>query len=129
MNRALVILFFFGLFVCGCEKEKESDGNILYGTWVKGSNAGDTLRFYKSNRKNILAYNVSFNAALPVPIETEFIYNRGKLSLKYYGSSDSYYAVDTFKWIRVGEEFEVQGIQLFSFISSTQVHFTYRKVQ
>jgi hypothetical protein len=129
MNRALVIFFSVGLFVCGCEKEKQSDENILYGTWVKGSNVGDTLRFYKSNGKNILAYNVSFNAALPAPIETEFIYNLGKLSLKYYGSLDSYHPVDTFKWIRVGEEFEVQGIQLFSFMSSTVVHFTYRKIQ
>src|SRR5687768_3299872 len=87
MNRAWVSLLISGLFVCGCEKEKTSGENIFYGTWVKGSNYGDTLRFYKNNGKNILAYNGSFNTALPAPIETEFIYRQGKLSLKYYGSS------------------------------------------
>lgn len=99
------------LIISGCKKNTASEERILYGTWVKGTNAGDTLRFYKSNGRNRIAYNLSFNPALPAPVEREYVF------------------IESFRWRSIGKEFELKGIELFSFMSSTTASFIYRKIE
>jgi hypothetical protein len=122
-------LIAFGLIFFGCKKGDKLPEAILYGTWIKGSNAGDTLQFMRKNNKNILRYNISFNAALPAFTDVEFKYRDGKLSAKLYlPAAPDFYPIDSFRWKQVGSEFEIQGIQLYPILSSTEVHFTYRKI-
>ena len=127
ISAALILAGFLLLFA-GCKKHSQSE-TILMGTWIKGTNAGDTLQFIRKNNKNILRYNPSFNPSLPGISEKEYIYLNGKLSIKLFSPfSEDFYPIDSFTWKRVGVEFEIQGIQLFSILSSTQVHFIYRKI-
>jgi hypothetical protein len=126
----LIFIAFTGiaLFTVACKKKRDSDAGILYGTWVKGTNAGDTLLFKTKSSKNVLFYNVSFNAAAPTYTETEFNYQNGKLYIAPFGLGSELNEISSFTWKQYGKEFEVQGIQLFSFLSSTQVMFNYKKI-
>jgi hypothetical protein len=126
----LILIAFTGiaLFTGACKKKNDSDPGILYGTWVKGINAGDTLVFINKNGKKILAYNPSFNATQPTYTETGFDYQNGKLYLAPFSGSTALSEINSFTWKQYGKEFEVQGIQLFSFLSSTQVMFNYKKI-
>jgi len=117
------------LLSTGCKKNKVQDEAALYGTWVKGPNAGDTLWFMKKNNQYILRQNESFNAAMPVYTEKEYRFRDGKLGIKLYSpSSQEYYPISSFTWTQPGSEFSLQGIQLFLFMSSTLTYFTYRKI-
>ena len=64
----------FALIFSGCKKSDTQSETILFGTWVKGANPGDTLQFMRKNNKNILRYNMSFSAALTAFTEVEFRY-------------------------------------------------------
>ena len=117
------------LLSTGCKKNKVQDEAVLYGTWVKGANAGDTLWFMKKNNQYILRQNESFNATMPVYSEKEYRFRDGKLGIKLYSpSSQDYYPIGSFTWTQAGSEFTLQGSQLFLFMSSTLTYFTYRKV-
>lgn len=119
----------FPFLLAGCKKNNAQDEAALYGTWVKGANAGDTLRFMKKNNQYILRQNESFNAAMPVYSEKEYRFRDGKLGIKLYSpSSQEYYSIGSFAWTQAGSEFTLQGIQLFLFMSSTLTYFTYRKI-
>jgi hypothetical protein len=128
ISAALVIIA-FAIFFTGCSKEDTASESALFGTWVKGSNAGDTLRFMRKDNKYIMLQNESFNAGLPRYTEKEYRFRNGQLSIKIFAPvSQEFYPLDSFSWTQVGEEFTVQGIQLFMFMSSTQTYFTYRKL-
>lgn len=112
-----------------CGKDADGDEAVLYGTWVKGSNAGDTLLFFRRANGNFLAYNLSFNPALAAPTEVEYAYRNNVLYLgTYLAQNGGLFQVHSFTWGRFGTEFEVQGSELYPFMSSTLVRFTYRKV-
>src|SRR5688572_7260035 len=120
------IVIAFALIFVGCKKEYTQFD--LSGTWVKGRNAGDTLQFLRKNSKDILRYNMSFNAAMPAFKEVEYKYEGGKLSVKLYSPIlDDFYPINSFAWKHAGNEFEIRGIELFSILASTEVYFTYRK--
>jgi hypothetical protein len=126
---SLIIVISFASILISCKKEHIQSENVLFGTWVKGTNAGDTLQFMRINNKNILRYNISFNAAMPAFKEVEYKYQDGKLGIKlYYPTVQDFYPINSFTWKQVRSEFEIQGIELFSILSSTQVYFTYRKI-
>ncbi|MEI9912283.1 MAG: hypothetical protein WDO71_23080 [Bacteroidota bacterium] len=73
--------------------------------------------------------NESFNAGMPHYTEKEYRFRNGQLSIKLYAPiSQEFYPIDSFSWTQVGEEFTIQGIQLFMFMSSTMTYFTYRKL-
>jgi len=125
-----VLLFAAGLWFSDCNKNVATNESVLYGTWIKGSNAGDTLRFFKKDDKNILAYNLSFNASLPAPTETEYIYQNGKPGIKnYLATPNNFFIIQSFEWKQTGRKFELQGSELFPFMASTMVRFTYHKIQ
>ena len=128
LSPALVIIVFAFLFA-GCSKEDTASESALYGTWVKGSNAGDTLRFMRKDNKYIMLQNESFNAGMPHYTEKEYRFRNGRLSIKIFAPvSQDFYPIDSFSWTQVGEEFTIKGFQLFMFMSSTQTSFTYRKL-
>ena len=112
-----------------CKKEKSGDESIFYGTWVKGTNVSDTLRFYQKSGRNIMAYNLSFNPSLPAPTEVEYFYNDGKLSFRYINFPNSTFSINSFVWKQFGNEFDILGYELFNIMSSTQTHFLYHKIQ
>ena len=112
-----------------CKKEQAANATLLTGTWIKGANAADTLYFRQNNGKNVLHYNISFNAALPAFTEIEYSFQNGKLALKnFMAAQNDFYVIESFNWKQEGKEFEVLGYQLFPIMSSTQARFTYRKI-
>lgn len=112
-----------------CKKDNNPSENLLTGIWVKGANAGDTLQFMKKDGKSILRYNRSGNAAFPSYAESEYRYTNGKLDIKTFSPTiQEFYPITSFTWKRTGREFEILGIELFAFLSSTQVRYMYRKL-
>ncbi len=66
---------------------------------------------------------------LPVVAQTEYNYKNGKLGLKrFYSNDKTFYPIQSFMWIEQGKEFEIRAIELFSFISSTDSKYSYKKV-
>ena len=125
------MIVFIGLFAASftmlnCTKDKSQNESIFYGTWVKGTNTGDTLQFYQKNGKNILALNYSFNSLIYAPTEFEYFYVNDHLSIRHTSTD---FSIESFTWKQVGQEFELQGTELFPFMSSTQVYFNYRKIR
>ena len=115
------------LFSFACKKSSGDEAD-LYGTWVKGSNAGDTLWFMKKNGKDILRQPESFNPLTPTYSEKEYYYKDGKLSIKSFApTSQEYYPIDSFSWTQAGKEFTIQNSELFIFMSSI-VTYKYRKL-
>jgi hypothetical protein len=126
---AFASLLVASFIMLNCNKQKSENETVLYGMWTKGTNAGDTLLFYKRNERNILSYNVSFNPGLPAPVEVNFWFTNGKLSTRSSGSRGGASPIESFTWKQQGQEFEIKGIELFPFMSSTQVYFTYHKIR
>lgn len=128
MLRIIVALIAFTLLVMGCDKDNAS-GNALHGTWVKGTAHGDTLQFIRKNNKDILLINMSFNPSLQANTEREYKYGNGKLDIMLYPVPPDFYPVESFTWIQTGREFKVRGIDLFPFMSASNVFFNYKKIR
>lgn len=112
-----------------CKKDHNGSESVLYGTWVKGSNFGDTLWFMQKNGKNIMRMADSFNAGRAVYSEKEYRFRNGIPEIKMFSPSpDDYYPISSFKWIQHGSRFSLKGFQLYLFMSSTMTEFTYRKI-
>ena len=112
-------------FCTACSKNDADNENIMYGTWVKGTHAGDTLVFMRKNGQDILKSNQSFNPNLPTYKESEFSYSNNKLSVALISSKAE---ISSFAWKQQGKVFELNGYELFPFMSSTVSVFTYTKV-
>lgn len=120
------LLLAAGAAFWGCNKDEDGAASIFYGTWVKGPAAGDTLRFFRKDGKNILSCNLSFTPALTAPSEIEYTYANGKLHLHYAAEP---LAIESFEWKQHGKEFELLGFELFLFMSSSVTRFTYHKIE
>jgi len=118
----------FALLAIACSKNDSDNASLLYGTWVKGAQTGDTLWFLRKGGKNIMRSNQSFNPGLTVYKEEEYAFKNGKLSRVLAPASSAFSHIDSFTWTQQGKEFEVLGYQLFMFMSSTLTKFTYTKV-
>lgn len=128
IRLVLTLVFCISLFA-GCKKDGAHSASDLYGIWIKGNQAGDTLQFLQKNGKDIMRQNESFNPSMPAYTEKEYIFHNGKLSVKLYTPfSEDFYPIDSFRWKRTGKEFSIQGIQLYMFMAATNVYFTYRKL-
>ena len=111
-----------------CKKDIAGDESDLYGTWVKGSNFGDTLWFMKKNGQKIIRMPESFNPLLPTYSEKEYQFSDGMLHIQSFApSSPEYFPIDSFKWTDPGKEFTIQNSQLFIFMSSI-ITYKYRKI-
>ena len=130
LKTIIFFAFIVATALCACtKKDSEEVGDTIEGVWVKGSHIGDTLRFYKKNGKNVVAYNMSFNTLMPAPTEREYLLKDGKFSLQLLDRSNRFHPIESFKWKEVNKEFEVEGIELFPFMSSMRTYFTYRRIQ
>ena len=129
MLRLLICLFMaFALLAIACSKNDNDNESLLYGTWVKGTQTGDTLWFLRKAGKNIMRSNQSFNPGLTMYKDEEYAFKNGKLSRVLAPVSSAFSHIDSFTWKQEGKEFEVLGYQLFLFMSSTLTKFTYTKV-
>ena len=124
----LFVVLLFTIFISSCRKDNDGEESLFYGIWVE-ERSGDSLQFYKKNNNNILAYNVSFNAALPAYTEKQYIYRNGKLSIRMYQPSREFYEIESFTWKQPATQFEIRAIELFPILSSSVARFTYRKIQ
>ena len=77
----------------------------------------------------MITYNVSMNAFLPAQTQNEFIYRNNKFGIKDgLNGPGNFRFLQTFKWQQKGKSFEVQGIEWFSFLSSTAALFKFTKI-
>jgi hypothetical protein len=120
----ILVLFFVAAFI-SCSKDSELAPEYFYGQWK--TSYGDTVIFSRKNGMNIATYNYSMNSLFPTRGDHEFAYRDGKLGLKISSTSDFNF-LGSFKWIQPGQSFEVQGIEWFSFLSSTLGYFTFTKL-
>ena len=129
--RALVtgtIIITFVILSLACKKDIDGVESDLYGTWVKGSNIGDTLWFMKTNGKYIMRIPESFNPLMPRYSEKEYQFKDGKLKIKSFApTSREYFTINSFTWIRPKEEFTVTNSELFIMLSSI-VTYKYQKL-
>lgn len=122
-----IILVLASLFFA-CKKDVTGDESDLYGTWVKGSNFGDTLWFMKKNGQSIIRMPESFNPLLPVYSEKEYRLNGEVLSIKLFAStSQEYFPINSFKWTDPGKEFTILNNQLYIILSS-MITYKYKKI-
>ncbi len=126
MLRLTGLLITLAFIISSCSKNND-DADILHGTWVKGSNFGDTLIFSRENGAYVLKYNMSFNPTLPAYHTSSYTYQDNKLKVDLYGSLIKT-EISSFTWKQHGKEFEVLGYQLFPIMSSTGTKFTYTKI-
>jgi len=124
---AILVLVLASLFFA-CKKDISGEESDLYGTWVKGSNFGDTLWFMKKNGQNLMRVSETFNPLIPNYSEKEYQFSGGMLNIKSFApSSQEYFPIDSFKWTDPGKEFTIQNSQLFIFMSSI-ITYKYRKI-
>jgi hypothetical protein len=114
-----------------CSKDSDNSSSaILYGTWIKGANVGDTIWFYKEAGKDIMKYDASFNPLLPLTTTTEYKFENDQLLTKgYLGMGTDFHAIQGFAWKQRGSEFELQGSEIYVFMSSTLTKFTFHKAR
>lgn len=125
---ALTVVLIAVLLSFGCKKDKITSEPGLQGTWVRGSDFGDTLWFMKKNGQNIIRIPDSFNPLIPVYSEKEYRLQNGELSIKSFApASQEYYPINSFNWTDPGREFTIQNSHLFLFMSS-MVTFRYKKI-
>jgi len=127
ISAGLIILLLASLALA-CKKDVAGDSSDLYGTWVKGSNFGDTLWFMKKNGQSIVRVPESLNPLTPAYAEKEYRLSGGVLSIKsFMPSSQEFYPITSFTWTDPGQEFTIQNSQLFLFMSSI-ITYKYRKI-
>ena len=121
-----IVVFLISLFAC--KKNYETNESVLHGTWVKGSNWGDTLWFMKKNGKNIIRMPDSFNPLMGSYAEHEYRLKDGVLDIRLFApSSQEYFPITSFTWTDPGKEFTILNSQLYLFLSS-MITYKYRKI-
>jgi len=124
----LSVISFLACLSINCTKGLNGDESDLYGTWIKGSNLGDTLWFMKKNGKNILRMPESFNPSMPMYGEREYQFKNGVLNIRSFApSGPEYFPITSFAWVDRGKEFTIQNSQLFMFMSSI-ITYRYKKI-
>jgi len=127
-RNALIILFLLGtqsILNISCNKDHEI--SQFYGKWQ--TSYGDVVEFSRSNSEDIITYNATMNLSMPMRKSYPYTYRNNKLGIKNgLNGPNNYYFFQSFRWIQQNKSFEIQGIQWFSFISSTQTYFTFTKM-
>ena len=128
----LVLLAAPAALITGCSRSNPINEATFYGTWTKGTHAGDTLVFSRKSGLNILRYNLSFNDQLPVYIETEFKVQEERLyvTLPFTMTAmiSNFVAADNFTWINKGRQFSMKGNQLWPILAQADAQFTFTKL-
>jgi hypothetical protein len=131
-RNLLFALAITALLFAACDKDNETEPeDVFHGTWVKGSNYGDTIWFYKKNGVHIMKSNQSFNPGLYAPYEREYKFENNQFALVYNNGTTPTgleFPVASFKWTVPGKRFEVQGSDFYMFLASTLVKYEFRKI-
>ena len=99
MNRDLQVSNDISASTNNCKKDNSQDESVLYGTWVRGPNFGDTLWFKKAGGKYIMRQPESFNPLLPKYAKKEYQLKDGILSIKSFAPAlQEYFQINSFKW-------------------------------
>jgi hypothetical protein len=141
MHKTLFVCLIAGtFFFAGCDKKGSSSNpdpeTALLGTWVRvddtpGSQPADTLRFFRKNGKDLLAFYCAGSPGpnWPSQAETEYKFNSGKLSYKdYSGTNSDFHTVESFEWITKEKAFSVKLYQILLYMSA-DYRVTYQKIQ
>ncbi len=120
-----ILLVMVSVFI-SCQKKDTTPNSSLYGQWK--TSYGDTITFSQENGKDILTYDLSLNASMPVDTKKEFTYRDNKLGILDGLNGNDFRILQTFKWKQEGRAFEVQGIEWFLFVNSTNSYFTFTKI-
>ena len=126
MKRLPVLLCFAGIFICACTKSNNSSETFLYGTWVKGNNPGDTLLFMNENGRHIFQFPAALSSAMYGYTKRPYRYQQKKLYVQL--ASDIEFPLSSFKWITEGKSFELQGNDLYPYMSSIAPKHVYTRV-
>ena len=111
-------------FAC-TKNDSSGSAAAFYGTWIKGTQPGDTLWFMKKGGKDMLKYNMSFNPQMTNYVEVEYAYQNNKLSVATMSSTPT--EISSFIWKEPNHSFQLAGYQLYMFMSSTLTTFTFVK--
>ena len=66
---------------------------------------------------------------MPTTTDHEYNYQDIKLGLKNgLNGPNGFHILQSFRWLQRARQFEVQGVEWFLFISSTQTYFTFTKI-
>ena len=123
-NFALIIA---SLFLISCKKDISNSPNELYGNWK--TSYGDTINFGILNSKNTISYNQTMNVLVPMRTTQEYIFQNEGLGIKNgMSGTANFHFYKTFRWIQERQIFEIQGVEWFNFLSSTQTYFTFSKL-
>lgn len=141
MHKTLFACMIAGtFFFTSCDKKENSSNpgpeTALQGTWVRvddapGRQPADTLRFFRKNGKDLLAFYSagSPGAGWPSQTETEYRFDNGKLSYNAFtGSSPEFYTVDSFEWITTQKTFSIKLYQFLLYMSA-DYRVTYQKIK
>ncbi len=113
--------------LCSCNKNDSDNNALFYGKWK--TSYGDTILFSNEGSKDMLRYNVSYSPAVPGSGHYEFTYRNNKLGMKDELSTlGRFRFLQSFRWLETARSFEVQGIEWFTFMSSTATYFTITKI-
>jgi hypothetical protein len=123
----IIVSAIFSSTFYSCNKDNSEANALFYGKWK--TSYGDTIQFANEGGKDMLRYDVSGSAAVPGTGYYEFTYRYNKLGMKDELSSlGRFRFLQSFRWLDTGRSFEVQGIEWFTFMSSTNTYFTITKI-
>jgi hypothetical protein len=128
-NNLLVSLHFsLAVLLLSCAKGPGNGAALFYGYWE--TSYGDTIEFSRVNGKDMVRYNMSMNPTLPATTSSEYKYVDGRLGVNYGpGGWGGFHFFQSFRWIEPGRSFQLQSVEWFSFLSSTQTYFTFTKIR
>ena len=126
MVRLSVFCMLACILFAACSKNNDSDEQFLYGVWVKGNNPGDTLLFMNENGRHIFQFPASLSPAAAGYTKLPYRYQKKKLYVQL--TTDAEYPLSSFTWKTEGRSFELQGNDLYPYMSSIAPKHTYTKV-
>lgn len=115
------------LLLTSCKKEDNESIALLYGKWR--TSYSDTIEFYQRGSSDFIRYDKTLNPSAPATVDEEYTFMDNKLGIKNgYGNHGAFFFFKSFSWIARGQSFQVQGVDWFSFMSSTTTWFTFTKI-
>jgi hypothetical protein len=128
LKRNLSLLFVPLLFAFfGCKKQSLNSASQFYGYWK--TSYGDTIQFSRQGNKNVITYDLTMNPSMPIRTTNEYTFDNNKFGIRDgMASVTGFRYINSFAWVSPNEEFQVQGVEWFFFLSSTSTVFTFTKI-
>lgn len=114
-----------GLLIA-CSKNNENNASQLYGAWAKGNQPGDTIVFMNDGGRHIVQFAASNVAGVPGYSRYDYRYRQKKLFISMSATEE--YLCNSFSWVQEGKSFQLQGNDLYWYMSSIAPKYVYTKV-